>query len=363
MGKKGFSLFDSYMASMSMNDAQDTADLTVPMPDSMRTSTLIEQIGKDRGWTDDQVQSDVDILQKNRLYYVRDLRSLSDHSWTVLEILPLVRDLLRQAAGCDKAGASSPLDAFDSDEEKKKKKEKKKDKKDKKKKKLGVPVQPSVLMGGKDEVALAEHQDLLATSPEIMDDVLSQDPETIRNTIRNGSVDLGKDFDEGDVQSPPMHPADSSDDASKPKKTVSFSSHDGMIPRSNGTTTGGTLVDSSDESSTSSSSSSSSDDDESTMKNKKTKEVNASSSSSGPKTFGARPIQAVSANRIRVKTATGDVYECDRFCPHKGVDLTTWGQVIGNTLVCSKHDWRFNLAGNGMGNKGRTVHPCKVNDW
>jgi nitrite reductase/ring-hydroxylating ferredoxin subunit len=78
---------------------------------------------------------------------------------------------------------------------------------------------------------------------------------------------------------------------------------------------------------------------------------------------GGRPIKAVSGNRIKVRAGDGSVYECDRYCPHKKVDLVSWGQVLGNTLVCTKHNWNFSLDGTGMNPKGRTLSPCQVNDW
>lgn len=109
----------------------------------------------------------------------------------------------------------------------------------------------------------------------------------------------------------------------------------------------------SDSSSSSSSSSSS--------ENQEEKQQPKSSESAAA--FTGRPIKAVSSSRIHVRTTAGKIYECDRRCPHKGVDLATWGQVLGNKLVCTKHNWQFDLDGSGLGSKGRTVHPCVVNDW
>ncbi|KAI8081298.1 uncharacterized protein BX664DRAFT_301913 [Halteromyces radiatus] len=331
MGKKDYmSLFDRYVSSLPSNEDHD--DFT-PLPDSMRTSTLLEQIGKDRSWTDDQVDSDIAILEKNRLYFVRDLRILSNHSWSVIELLPLVRDLLRQAIVSNKKSEQDMTDdVMDAKAEKKKKKKEKKEKK----KKMGEPVVPSLLVRGRDEVALAGNT-IQETSSEIMKDVLSEDPETIRNTIRNGSIDLGKDDTPSPVTTNNEH-----------KKSVSFCNENGTIPQQRPS-----IVDSSDESSSSSSSSSSGEDDQTGGKQQQ-KQSNS---------FGLRPIKPVSANRIQIKTSNGQVYECDRFCPHKGVDLSTWGQVLGNNLICTKHNWKFDLSGSGLGNKGRSIHPCKVNDW
>ncbi|KAI7865563.1 hypothetical protein BDF14DRAFT_1823221 [Spinellus fusiger] len=192
----------------------------VPLPDSMRVSTLIEQMGKERSWTEEQIESDIDILYNQRLSFISDLRALSDHSWKVIPVLPLVRDLMRRAV----------------------------------------------------------------------------DPEWEKN--------------------------------SEPVKSKSEKS-------------------------------------DKRVKNEKNEESSVdlvgSLGSLSAKPSTGRAIEPVSANRIRVRTAQG-VYECNRFCPHKGVDLVTWGNVMGNILVCTKHNWKFGLDGQDMG-KGKNINACKVNDW
>ncbi|ORZ25156.1 hypothetical protein BCR42DRAFT_444959 [Absidia repens] len=370
MNKKGYSLFDSFVNSLASNE-NNNEDSTY-LPDSMRTSTLLEQIGKERSWTSEQIDNDIAVLDKNRLYLVRDLRVLSNHSWSVIEILPIVRDLLKQAIhpkGAEQ-GRITMNDSVESwvdnnnnkmaSDYKAEKKKKKKEKKEKKKK-MGEPVVPTTrmrMMGGRDEVALAEHMgdgNFLA-SPDVMKDVLSDDPETIRNTIRNGSIDMGKE----DMELPTtnLH-----HDPQQQKKSVSFSSKNGIIPQqqqpSNGMTEKTLLFDSSDDTS-SSSSSNNSDEDHNVKKHKLQKQQQQQKDTSS---FGLRPIKPAGVNRIQVKTASGQIYECDRFCPHKGVDLATWGQVLGDTVVCTKHNWRFSLDGNGLGSNGRSIHPCKLNDW
>ncbi|KAI7907309.1 uncharacterized protein BX663DRAFT_495485, partial [Cokeromyces recurvatus] len=81
-----------------------------------------------------------------------------------------------------------------------------------------------------------------------------------------------------------------------------------------------------------------------------------------PKIFTGRPIKAISSNRIRIRTNDGDIFEADRFCPHKKVDLVTWGQVMGRTLICTKHNWNFNLDNSiGFGRKGKNLNACQVN--
>lgn len=211
---------------------------------------------------------------------------------------------------------------------------KKKDKKKKKYQMVGEPVTPTRIGGG---YPVSEGSLLSLAN----DEALSQDPETIRNTIRNGSIDAGFT---SDLRKEPEA------SSSSPKKSVSFSNEALVLEASTESAEKNNSTSSSGSSDSSSSESSSSDSDKEEAK--ATQPV-----------FSGRPIKPVSNNRIRVRTSSGQVYECDRFCPHKGVDLSTWGQVLGNTLVCTKHNWSFGLDGPGIGSKGRTVHPCKVNDW
>ncbi|CAO3653705.1 unnamed protein product [Cunninghamella echinulata] len=105
MGKKGqFSLFESYTFAFPPNENDQDPEYT-PLPiqcfivsviiklkhsSNLRTSTLLEQIGKEYAWSDEQVDQDIDVLEKNRLYLVRDLRVLSNQSWLSLELLPIV---------------------------------------------------------------------------------------------------------------------------------------------------------------------------------------------------------------------------------------------------------------------------------
>ena len=234
-------------------------------------------------------------------------------------------------------------------------KDKKKMKKEMKKKKkyqksvLGDPVSPMRL--------------------ELEDDTLAQDPETLRNTILNGSIDVGLtdmdnrsiDLNNGPGDSPQQKSVSFIDNAlvgvaatqGKDKKKITMKKKD----RKNN------MAESSSSSSSSSSNCSSEDEAVATTSSGSTSTVNGNNNNARPKVISGRPITPVSNNRIQVRTATGDTFECDRFCPHKGVDLSTWGQVLGNKLICTKHNWSFNLEGSGTGPKGRSVHPCRINDW
>jgi UDP-MurNAc hydroxylase len=37
-------------------------------------------------------------------------------------------------------------------------------------------------------------------------------------------------------------------------------------------------------------------------------------------------------------------YELQRTCPHRAADLTVFGEISGDDLVCTLHGWRFDLA-------------------
>ena len=61
-----------------------------------------------------------------------------------------------------------------------------------------------------------------------------------------------------------------------------------------------------------------------------------------------------------IVNANGTNYECERYCPHKNVDMVH-GYVEGNNLICQKHGWAFNLANGGLcSEKNKTVHACQL---
>ncbi|KAI9254221.1 hypothetical protein BY458DRAFT_521134 [Sporodiniella umbellata] len=151
---------------------------TEKIQNNLKVKELLGDIGKKKKWSEKDVKNDISILEKNRIFTVNDLKSLSRESWAQIELLPLVKDLLRLAIDPEwlESDKSQPIK---DKEEKKEKKDKKKDKKKKKsnsnseKKKdlseLGEPVVPIVL----------------TQEPESL---LCEDPVTIRNTIQNGSL-------------------------------------------------------------------------------------------------------------------------------------------------------------------------------
>ncbi|KAG2227892.1 hypothetical protein INT45_002130 [Circinella minor] len=240
-------------------------------------------------------------------------------------------------------GNNIGVDSYKAYKDKKKMKKEMKKKKKHQKSTLGDPVSPMRL--------------------EVEGDTLAQDPETLRNTILNGSIDVGLT----DVGNRSIDLNNGAGDNSQ-QKSVSFidnasigvaatESKDKKKKKMKKMDMKDNMAECSSSSSSSSSSSCSSEDETGASA------VNGNNNKARPKVISGRPITPVSSNRIQVRTATGDTFECDRFCPHKGVDLSTWGQVLGNKLICTKHNWSFSLEGGGVGPKGRSVHPCRVNDW
>ncbi|KAG1471765.1 hypothetical protein G6F56_001938 [Rhizopus delemar] len=144
---------------------------------TLNVKDLLGNIGKKKKWSEKDVENDISILEKNRIYTVNDLKSLSRESWAQIELLPLVKDLLRLAIDPDWLENDQHQSNNKQAEEKKEKKEKKKDKKknkNKEKKKdfeLGEPVVPTVL-----------------NREQSSDGLLCEDPITMENTIRNGTV-------------------------------------------------------------------------------------------------------------------------------------------------------------------------------
>lgn len=275
-GGGGGGYFAAYMASLPpeptmSNEADGGAGNDGPCPDSMKVSTLLEQIGKERSWEDDKIEADIVVCEDNRLYFVRDLRILSQESWKEIQLLPIVKDLIRSAIN---RGIPSKKDL-----KRHKKHKNHKEKKDKKKMK---------------------------------------DPAAVSSTE-------------------PQEPGESEGVQESSKKVA--------VPPAEKT------------SSSSSSVSSSSDYDSEPDPNPSVPAASLANQSV------RRSIQPVSATRIRVTTASGTTFECDRKCPHKGVDLASWGTLLGNTLVCTKHSWAFNLENQGTCRNGRGVNACRVNDW
>ncbi|CEP15099.1 hypothetical protein [Parasitella parasitica] len=348
-GGSAYNLFESYLASGLASQSSSSMDIQhIPLPDSMRTSTLLEQIGQDRKWSEEQINQDIQTMDDNRLYYVRlhkvsDLRELSKSSWKAIELLPIVKDLLRKALNPDGMQQKNKQDKMKMKKQKKKEKKKEKKEKKNKMKNLGSPITTG-------SFPLSDSRN---EKPFFTEGVVSEDPETIRNTIQNLKVDTTMDE--------PMLPSS----PSSRKKSVSFSELD---PISVGTPPITQQMMNGDESSTSSSSSSSSS---SSCSDSEYDEKNAEQQmqqqqqpvQKKPKVFTGRPIKAVGGNRIRVRTSDGDVFEADQYCPHKKVDLVSYGQVVGRTLICTKHNWKFSLDTGFAAKGGRSINPCKVNDW
>ncbi|KAI7907725.1 uncharacterized protein BX663DRAFT_491851 [Cokeromyces recurvatus] len=174
--------------------------------DTDPVSNVLKRIAKERNWSEKEVEEDLSILNKNRISTINDLRSLSKESWTQIELLPLVKDLLRHSidpewSSKDENNKMSKVnDQVEEKEDKKKdkkkdKKEKKEDSGDKKKKKknkgfkspssLGTPVVPVILNPRASSLIQELNEE---TSRCNLNDTVNQDHLTIQNTIRNGNT-------------------------------------------------------------------------------------------------------------------------------------------------------------------------------
>ncbi|KAI8099965.1 uncharacterized protein BX664DRAFT_322525 [Halteromyces radiatus] len=162
---------------------------SILLPDTLRTSVLLRRIALERSWSQDQVKNDLAILDEHRLYTVRDLLSLSDYSWKVIDLLPLVKDLLR-----------SSVDPNWMNIDKKKLNKKQKNKKMQPiSTTIGSPVyagtfldqtlSPTSTVLSSSPVSSSFNGDDVYIKPDESDptfmDVICDDPLTIRNTLRN----------------------------------------------------------------------------------------------------------------------------------------------------------------------------------
>ncbi|KAF9352475.1 hypothetical protein BGX26_009726 [Mortierella sp. AD094] len=308
------SLFSAYLAAMP-EPANAPADQDKYLPDSMKASTLLEQIGAERSWSTRDIERDVDILERNRLYTIKDLRVLSPQSWKEIELLPLVKDLLRLSVNPEADKIKLKQD------KKKAKKEKKERKKHEKKLKM-----EKLSLKAKEEKKEKEGEGERSTQKDGGDEATLNE---------EGLVTIHK--------------------SKKGKKSTDDDDKD-------------TSEDESSSSSSSSSSSDSSSSDSDPEMEANTPKLSASQppllKTPGNSALlpGPGRIQPM-GNRIRVTTGNGTTYEVDRYCPHKHVDLATKGVVVGNTLFCNKHNWAFALDNNGYCSKHRmTINACKV-DW
>ncbi|KAI8051064.1 uncharacterized protein B0P05DRAFT_562815 [Gilbertella persicaria] len=67
------------------------------LSDTTTVQSILESIAQEKQWSKQDVENDLSILSRNRIVHVHDLRALSGESWAQIELLPLVKDLLRSA--------------------------------------------------------------------------------------------------------------------------------------------------------------------------------------------------------------------------------------------------------------------------
>ena len=77
-------------------------------PDPTPILTIMQYIGKNEDWTDEEVNGDVEILKKNRIRTAKDVRKVSMNTWKeITNVLPVTKDLLREAVGWDESDTVS----------------------------------------------------------------------------------------------------------------------------------------------------------------------------------------------------------------------------------------------------------------
>ena len=76
-----------------------------------------------------------------------------------------------------------------------------------------------------------------------------------------------------------------------------------------------------------------------------------------------RRLVEVGGRAIAVFRANGEVYAVDNACPHEGNPLID-GEVLGRTLVCAYHAWRFDLETGAclFGDAPVRTYPLEVRD-
>ena len=95
------SVFQAYLDTLPKGSSGDPVGTPVESHPLYAHSTpaqeILKDIGKDRNWTEEQIESDIKVLLDNRLNTFRDIAELSKDSWKAIPLLPLVKDLLRKA--------------------------------------------------------------------------------------------------------------------------------------------------------------------------------------------------------------------------------------------------------------------------
>jgi UDP-MurNAc hydroxylase len=68
----------------------------------------------------------------------------------------------------------------------------------------------------------------------------------------------------------------------------------------------------------------------------------------------------IKEERIIVRSAGGERFEIDRFCPHNGADLK-FADIVGNCVICPRHGWSFGLEEGGChAESGKTINAKKL---
>ena len=75
------------------NAVSQVEEYVLPGTDSAQD--IIRRIGKNRNWTEQEIESDLAILDAHRLRTVNDMRTLSETGWGNVPLLPLAKESIR----------------------------------------------------------------------------------------------------------------------------------------------------------------------------------------------------------------------------------------------------------------------------
>jgi hypothetical protein len=75
-----------------------STDAGINFSDTTPIGQVMTEIARQHEWTPAELESDLNVLKKNRIKTIRDMRTLSEKGWDQLsELLPLTKDLIKQA--------------------------------------------------------------------------------------------------------------------------------------------------------------------------------------------------------------------------------------------------------------------------
>ncbi|KAF0528311.1 ammonium transporter [Gigaspora margarita] len=310
------------------------------LPDNMGVDMLLRQIGVEHSWPENQINSDINVLTKNRIFLIRDLRILSNESWKDIELLPIVKDLCREAINFE----SNQRFVNDSNT----------------KKKLSKKVSLDSLVSKfyhhnhhpSNEFRIISSKNFNKSN---LGPIPYETPQSTFDSIpyETPQSTLAYEIPRSPLTPIPSIPYESPQSCAEvnTQKIISDRSPLKSIPPAS------QKIDVQDDIS-----------DRSPLKSIPPTTQKIEPRDDNSPFFMPPPNKKVvgNGNRMKVKTSSGKIYEVDRWCPHSKTDLSSRSVVIGAKLFCAKHKWAFDLENGGKCASActdATINACPVYDW